>query len=53
MGNQRKTRWHKEQCEGMANTTLTYNGDMEGMEEGDQRSIHRRRGYNTPVGGMV
>jgi hypothetical protein len=37
----------------MANTTATYNSGMEGMEEGDQRSIHRRGGYNTPVGIIV
>jgi hypothetical protein len=53
MGNQRKTRRHEEQCVGMANTTATYNGGLEGMEEGDERSIHRRVGYNTPVGRMV
>jgi hypothetical protein len=42
MGNQRTTRRHEEQCVGMANTTATYNVGMEGMEEGDHRSIHRR-----------
>jgi hypothetical protein len=36
----------------MANTAATFNGGMECMEQGDRRSIHRRGGYHTPVGGM-